>query len=475
MSDFNESAFLISDDESEDDISSKGSSHGSTINANKLLLDGSRRSRIRLPCSSLKKGIIIVDSEESESEEARCLSPSTRLSITGIKQVERSSNENDSIPFKYQSAGKHESTPQAKKKLKERPFKDSEAVDEDAGSEKSQNSPLHLLRYSSHFKTDINDNLSSTMFQKSFQNAESSKDLTDADKTSSFTVSSDVAIMDHKEMPIVLSSSSGDETGKPESSCASSIDSETIQPKLTTIVKKMSSTGAIPKQQSLNYVSRDYFNKEMKKLEELISEKAFHNSLGSCPAANVLADDPKGLKIALMPHQKHALAWMYWREKQKRKGRILADDMGLGKTLTIISLVLACKNDEGSEARNDDSDTDGENSNPKWSSKGRRDNYQGGTFVRCPASLLRQWEFEIEIKVSRNKLTTCVHHGQKRDSKPTHLCTYDIIITTYTIVSREQKVGGALFGIEWKRIILDEAHTIRNHKSQTSETVCPLR
>uniref|UniRef100_A0A1A9Z2J5 Uncharacterized protein n=1 Tax=Glossina pallidipes TaxID=7398 RepID=A0A1A9Z2J5_GLOPL len=292
MSDFNESAFLISDDESEDAISS-------TIKES-YTEDDSRRSRIRLPCSSLKKGIIIIDSEESESEEARSLPPSTRLSITGIKQVERSSNEsseieyehsketmhdsnaknleteddaNDSIPFKYQSAGKHESTPQAKKKLKERPFEDSEAVDEDAGSEKSQNCPLHLLRYSSHLKTDINDNLSSTMFQKSFQNAESSKDLTDADKTSSFTVSSDVAIIDHNEMPIVLPSSSGDETRKPESSCASSIDSETIQPKLTTIVKKMSSTGAIPKQQSLNYVSRDYFNKEMKKLEELISEK----------------------------------------------------------------------------------------------------------------------------------------------------------------------------------------------------------
>uniref|UniRef100_A0A1A9Z4L6 Uncharacterized protein n=1 Tax=Glossina pallidipes TaxID=7398 RepID=A0A1A9Z4L6_GLOPL len=299
MSDFNESTFLNSDDESKDDISSEGSSHGSTIKESDTE-DDSRMSRIRLPRSRLKKRIAIINSEESESDEARAFSPSTRLSITGIKQVERSSSEsseieyehskeimhesnaknleteddaNDSIPFKYQSAGEHESTPQAKKKLKERPFEDSEAVDEDAGSEKSQNSPLHLPRYSSHFKTDIKDNLSSTMFQKSFQNAESSEDLTDADKTSSFTASSDVEIIDHKEMPIVLSSSSGDETRKPESSSASSVDRKTIQPKLTTIVKKMSSTGAIPKQQSLNYVSRDYFNKEMKKLEELKSEK----------------------------------------------------------------------------------------------------------------------------------------------------------------------------------------------------------
>uniref|UniRef100_A0A1A9Z2L8 Transcription termination factor 2 n=1 Tax=Glossina pallidipes TaxID=7398 RepID=A0A1A9Z2L8_GLOPL len=207
------------------------------------------------------------------------------------------------------------------------------------------------------------------------------------------------------------------------------------------------------------------------------SLKALHNSLGSCPAANVLADDPKGLKIALMPHQKHALAWMYWREKQEPKGGILADDMGLGKTLTMISLILACSNDERSEARNDDSDSDsdGKNSNPKWSSQGRRGNYQGGNLVICPASLLQQWELEIKTKVSRNKLTTCVYYGQARDSKQTYLRTYDIIITTYATVTREQKVGGALFGIEWKRIILDEAHTIRNHKSQTSEAVCSLR
>ncbi|KAL9910816.1 transcription termination factor lodestar isoform 1-T3 [Glossina fuscipes fuscipes] len=608
MSHFDESTCLNSDDEAEDDISSTGSSQDSTIKESDTE-DDSRGSRVRLARTRLKKRNNVIDSEESESEEARAFSPSTRLSITGIKQVERSSSASseieyeyskeivhgsnssnheteddadDSIPFAYQSGIKQESTPQAKEKLKERPFEDSEAEDEDAGSAKSQNSPLHLPRYSSHFETDIKDNLSSTMFQKSFQYANSSEDLADADQTASLTVDSDLEIIENNETTIVLSSSTEDIVRKSESSCASSIEKKTIQPKLPTIIKKMSSTGAIPKQQSLNYVSRDYFNKEIKKLEELKCEKvnaeklferiakslpdggnqlslrinslcadiaiktkyvdslriedkplssppsqplqgerkegfnkivpgwdelsndvnsiqpihtgkigmatfenqktltieslkALHNSLGNCPTADVLADDPKGLRITLMPHQKHALAWMYWREKQKPKGGILADDMGLGKTLTMISLVLACKNGDESEPRDDDSDSGDENSNPKWSSKGRRDYYQGGTLVICPASLLRQWEFEIETKVSRHKLTTCVHHGQKRDNKPKHLRTYDIIITTYTIVSREHKVAGALFGIKWKRIILDEAHTIRNHKSQTSVAVCALR
>lgn len=98
----------------------------------------------------------------------------------------------------------------------------------------------------------------------------------------------------------------------------------------------------------------------------------------SCPGEDVLADDPKGLKVNLMDHQKHALAWMFWREKQKPRGGILADDMGLGKTLTMISLVLACKNrseeeedEEKEESASEDDDDDRQK--PGWSSKGRKD------------------------------------------------------------------------------------------------------
>lgn len=101
--------------------------------------------------------------------------------------------------------------------------------------------------------------------------------------------------------------------------------------------------------------------------------------------------------------------------------------------------------------------------------------YPGGTLVVCPASLMRQWEEETKTKVSRHRLTVCVHHGNNRDSKPKHLRTYDMVVTTYNIVGREHKTTGALFGIKWKRIILDEAHVVRNHKAQSSLAVCELR
>jgi len=82
-----------------------------------------------------------------------------------------------------------------------------------------------------------------------------------------------------------------------------------------------------------------------------------------------------------MDHQKHALAWMSWRERQLPRGGILADDMGLGKTLTMISSVLACKNrqerGEGEDHSSDEDDDDDKNKKRKsaggWNSKGRKD------------------------------------------------------------------------------------------------------
>lgn len=48
-----------------------------------------------------------------------------------------------------------------------------------------------------------------------------------------------------------------------------------------------------------------------------------HGSLESCPKEDTFEKDPDGLKVELMPHQKRALAWLMWREKQAPSGGIL--------------------------------------------------------------------------------------------------------------------------------------------------------
>ncbi|XP_049547299.1 transcription termination factor 2-like [Anopheles darlingi] len=226
-------------------------------------------------------------------------------------------------------------------------------------------------------------------------------------------------------------------------------------------------------------------NQKMLTLDRL---QTLHKSIETCPSEDTLADPPKLLKIGLMNHQRHALAWMLWRESQKPRGGILADDMGLGKTLSMISLILkVAELDPDGEQLAGAMDSDEENeenqssvANAGWKGKGRKDYYSGGTLVVCPASLMRQWEGEITNRVKRNSLAVCVHHGTQRDTKPRHIAKYDVVITTYNIVSREAKDaetgnGGGLFGVNWERMILDEAHVIRNHKSAMSEACCKLR
>ncbi|XP_043270770.1 transcription termination factor 2-like [Venturia canescens] len=209
--------------------------------------------------------------------------------------------------------------------------------------------------------------------------------------------------------------------------------------------------------------------KTFQKEQELTVDrlKDLHGSLLSRPEETQLADDPRGLKVKLMPHQKYALTWLLWREQQNPAGGVLADDMGLGKTLTMISLVVTAKQIKDAA---DDSDEE----NEKWLSSARTQRHLGGTLVVAPASLVAQWQSEVKNRCKSRLLTVELFHGNNRESNPKRLARNDIVVTTYNIISREFKTSGVLYKIHWKRVILDEAHVIRNHKSLTCEAVCGI-
>ncbi|VVC40113.1 Hypothetical protein CINCED_3A018495 [Cinara cedri] len=194
---------------------------------------------------------------------------------------------------------------------------------------------------------------------------------------------------------------------------------------------------------------------------------SLHKSLETCPPSNILADDPQGLKVELMDHQKHAIAWLMWREGQKPHGGILADDMGLGKTLTMIALVL-----KSSEMKEEEESSDSDNS----IQDSIRNTIKGGTLIICPASLISQWENEIKSKVRPRLLDVFQHYGPNRETSARRLARKDIVISTYNVIMWDHKKANnsPLFQIKWNRIILDEAHTIRNYKSQTSVAVSEL-
>ncbi|GAA5993647.1 hypothetical protein JCM10908_000659 [Rhodotorula pacifica] len=157
----------------------------------------------------------------------------------------------------------------------------------------------------------------------------------------------------------------------------------------------------------------------------------------------------------------------------ERFGGILADDMGLGKTVQMIALMLAHPSD-------------------------RKACKSKTTLIVCPVSLMSQWQEEIEKKAD-GKLRVHRHHGPKR-ADARKLQKYDVVITSYPTCAGEypgkkkknatkdgddeddsatdpSKPVGALFDPDYSfyRVILDEAHTIKNYNTAGNKACRALR
>lgn len=195
----------------------------------------------------------------------------------------------------------------------------------------------------------------------------------------------------------------------------------------------------------------------------------------------------EGLKVTLLPHQIEGVKWMCDKETGLRttkgifpKGGILADDMGLGKTVQAIALMLRnCKSaNEHSEKidtpkKKDDDDDDEAPTASKLSKS---------TLVVAPLALIKQWESEIDDKIEKtHKLRVCLYHGANRVKTSKDLHTYDVVITTYGTLTSESGTAAAdkakksgVFANYWYRIILDEAHTIKNRNAKATQAACAL-
>ncbi|KAJ3085528.1 hypothetical protein HK102_014080 [Quaeritorhiza haematococci] len=176
---------------------------------------------------------------------------------------------------------------------------------------------------------------------------------------------------------------------------------------------------------------------------------------------------PPEMRVQLLPHQQIGVEWMVKMEQGTNRGGIMADDMGLGKTVQSIATMILNRPQ-----------------NPQ----------EKGTLVVAPLALVGQWEAEIKEKLKPGVLKVYIYHGSDRVKNVSYLQKFDVVITTYHIMAGEwpaEKKGkkakgaeenedvdddpiaerdkGPLYRIKWHRIILDEAHLIKNRSSKVSK------
>ena len=202
------------------------------------------------------------------------------------------------------------------------------------------------------------------------------------------------------------------------------------------------------------------------------------------------------------------------------RGAILADDMGLGKTLTTIALIASTHDEAvawGREpvARDKDALSDdepqlvGDSRNARTAERARREELRcrsRATLLVCPLSIVSNWEQQVrEHWAPHAPPRMYVYHGAGRTADPHVLADHDIVLTTYSTLGNEfshQSTWTAAAGladddareasaprdvkrarveapntcqrVEWFRVVLDEAHIVKEARTWQSKAVCNL-
>jgi superfamily II DNA or RNA helicase len=144
---------------------------------------------------------------------------------------------------------------------------------------------------------------------------------------------------------------------------------------------------------------------------------------------------PDGFTGELRHYQAEARGWLGFLDRAGLGG-CLAMDMGLGKTPTVLAHLL-----EHSE--------------------------EGPALVIAPLAVLGNWAAEAQRFTP--ELRVRVHHGTERaaaEDVAAEAAGADVILSTYATAVRDVE---ALAGVEWARIVVDEAQAIKNPASDTAQ------
>ncbi|NBE85336.1 SNF2-related protein [Micromonospora rubida] len=152
-------------------------------------------------------------------------------------------------------------------------------------------------------------------------------------------------------------------------------------------------------------------------------------------------DPPPTFTGTLRPYQRRGLAWLAFLQSLGLGG-VLADDMGLGKTVQLLALIAG---------------------DPPTA---------GPTLLVCPMSLVGNWQREAARFAPT--LRVHVHHGAdraRREGFAAVVHAADLVLTTYSVATRD---AVELAGIDWHRLVVDEAQAIKNAATRQAEAVRSL-
>ncbi len=150
---------------------------------------------------------------------------------------------------------------------------------------------------------------------------------------------------------------------------------------------------------------------------------------------------PDTFKGTLRAYQQHGVDWLQHLASHGLGG-FLADDMGLGKTAQTIAHICV-EHDAG--------------------------RMTSPALIVVPTSLVANWTAEL-TKFSPH-LQVVVLHGMERHERREQLDGVHVVITTYTVLTRDIEVMKTL---PWHLVVLDEAQAIKSPEARATRAVCQL-
>ncbi|KAI0546032.1 hypothetical protein F4679DRAFT_559161 [Xylaria curta] len=250
-------------------------------------------------------------------------------------------------------------------------------------------------------------------------------------------------------------------------------------------------------------ISTEFFNQgssrtscsdsdELTTVEALLDNLPRHDCLGG-------VEIDKRIRTMLLEHQKEAVDFLLCRESTEKQakilwkleslnserpmyrhvitgltspkphdtlGGILGDGMGLGKTLSMIACIVYSLVYASEFATSLTKDP-------------QRTLFPipvASTLIIVPSVLLMDtWVEEIEKHVVPGTLSVYRYHGPNRKLPVSSHLPYNIVLSTYgTVAADSSRGGGVLAHFHWYRLILDEAHVVRNLSTKQFKAVKDL-